>query len=162
MKCTWQKGQFLWSWFCFARILDFSCPWHDSFVQSRKEMQKNLHILHPVMKNVLDICYSTFSHLLLIDLSDCRYCCYVCYLESFIFWLHAVYLLRGSMASKYFQDDEKDKSFDNQIQTISSKAAQICNICIHVGFNHYWKHLHHFQKINNNNNIIMILHSAVK
>ncbi|XP_016404673.1 dynein heavy chain 12, axonemal [Sinocyclocheilus rhinocerous] len=54
------------------RILDFSCPWHDSFVQSRKEMQKNLHILHPVMKNVLDICYSTFSHLLLIDLSDCR------------------------------------------------------------------------------------------
>uniref|UniRef100_A0A671QGA3 Dynein heavy chain linker domain-containing protein n=1 Tax=Sinocyclocheilus anshuiensis TaxID=1608454 RepID=A0A671QGA3_9TELE len=57
-----------------GEILDFSCPWHDSFVQSRKEMQKNLHILHPVMKNVLDICYSTFSHLLLIDLSDCRYC----------------------------------------------------------------------------------------
>ncbi|XP_052396332.1 dynein axonemal heavy chain 12 [Carassius gibelio] len=55
-----------------AEILDFSCPWHDSFVQSRKEMQKNLHILHPVMKSVLDICYSTFSHLLLIDLSDCR------------------------------------------------------------------------------------------
>uniref|UniRef100_A0A9J8CG81 Dynein axonemal heavy chain 12 n=1 Tax=Cyprinus carpio carpio TaxID=630221 RepID=A0A9J8CG81_CYPCA len=55
-----------------GEILDFSCPWHDSFVQSRKEMQKNLHILHPVMKSVLDICYSTFSHLLLIDLSDCR------------------------------------------------------------------------------------------
>ncbi|XP_043080221.1 dynein axonemal heavy chain 12 [Puntigrus tetrazona] len=56
----------------FAEILDFSCPWHDSFLQNRKEMQKNLHILHPVMKSVLDICYSTFSHLLLIDLSDCR------------------------------------------------------------------------------------------
>uniref|UniRef100_A0A8C2FZU5 Dynein axonemal heavy chain 12 n=1 Tax=Cyprinus carpio TaxID=7962 RepID=A0A8C2FZU5_CYPCA len=56
----------------FGYSLDFSCPWHDSFVQSRKEMQKNLHILHPVMKSVLDICYSTFSHLLLIDLSDCR------------------------------------------------------------------------------------------
>jgi len=26
------------------------------------------------MKSVLDICYSTFSHLLLVDLSDCRYC----------------------------------------------------------------------------------------
>ncbi|XP_067302544.1 dynein axonemal heavy chain 12 [Pseudorasbora parva] len=55
-----------------AKILDFSCPWHDSFVQSQKEIQKNLHILHPAMKSVLEICYSTFSHLLLIDLSDCR------------------------------------------------------------------------------------------
>ncbi|XP_077070519.1 dynein axonemal heavy chain 12 [Siphateles boraxobius] len=55
-----------------AEILDFSCPWHDSFVHSRKVIQKNLHILHPAMKSVLDICYSTFSHLLLIDLSDCR------------------------------------------------------------------------------------------
>ncbi|ROL53285.1 Dynein heavy chain 7, axonemal [Anabarilius grahami] len=55
-----------------SEILDFSCPWHDSFVQSRKEIQKNLHILHPAMMSVLDICHSTFSHLLLIDLSDCR------------------------------------------------------------------------------------------
>ncbi|XP_065142099.1 dynein axonemal heavy chain 12-like [Paramisgurnus dabryanus] len=55
-----------------AEILDFSCPWHDSYVQSRKEIKKNLHILHPVMKSVLDICYSTFSNLLLIDLSNCR------------------------------------------------------------------------------------------
>ncbi|XP_021325607.1 dynein axonemal heavy chain 12 isoform X2 [Danio rerio] len=59
-------------WKGSAEILDFSCPWHDSFVQSRREIQKNLHILHPAMKSVLDICYSTFSHLLLIDLSDCR------------------------------------------------------------------------------------------
>ncbi|KAI7794029.1 dynein axonemal heavy chain 12 [Triplophysa rosa] len=56
----------------FAEIPDFSCPWHDSFVQSRKEIQKNLHILHPAMKSILDICHSTFSHLLLTDLSDCR------------------------------------------------------------------------------------------
>ncbi|XP_051515044.1 dynein axonemal heavy chain 12-like [Myxocyprinus asiaticus] len=55
-----------------AKILDFSCPWHDSFVQCRKEIKNNLHISHPVMKSILDICYSTFSHLLLIDLSDCR------------------------------------------------------------------------------------------
>ncbi|XDV45844.1 hypothetical protein PO909_013867 [Leuciscus waleckii] len=55
-----------------GEILDFSCPWHDSFMQSRKVIKKNLHILHPAMKNILDICHSTFSHLLLIDLSDCR------------------------------------------------------------------------------------------
>ncbi|KAG1961895.1 dynein heavy chain 12, axonemal [Pimephales promelas] len=55
-----------------AEILDFSCPWHDSFVQSRRVIKNNLHILHPAMKSVLDICYSTFSHLLLVDLSDCR------------------------------------------------------------------------------------------
>ncbi|TRZ01398.1 hypothetical protein DNTS_018422, partial [Danionella cerebrum] len=55
-----------------AEILDFSCPWHDNFVQSRKEIQKNLHILHPAMKSLLEICHSTFSGMLLIDLSDYR------------------------------------------------------------------------------------------
>lgn len=76
----------------FVRIPDYSCPWHDSFVQSRKEIQKNLHILHPAMKSILDICHSTFSHLLLIDLSDCRYCTLSTFMnlkrQSFI--IHAV------------------------------------------------------------------------
>ncbi|XP_045065490.1 dynein axonemal heavy chain 12 [Coregonus clupeaformis] len=55
-----------------AKALDFSRPWHDSFVRSRKEIKENLHILHPVMRIILDIGYGTFSHLLLVDLTDCR------------------------------------------------------------------------------------------
>ncbi|XP_030279356.1 dynein heavy chain 12, axonemal [Sparus aurata] len=55
-----------------SRILDFSQPWHDSFIRSRKMIQKNLHILHPVMQTVLEIGYTTFSPLVLVDLSWCR------------------------------------------------------------------------------------------
>uniref|UniRef100_A0A3P8ZCE8 AAA+ ATPase domain-containing protein n=1 Tax=Esox lucius TaxID=8010 RepID=A0A3P8ZCE8_ESOLU len=55
-----------------TKALDFSRPWHDSFVKSRREIKKNLHILHPVMRLILDIGYCTFSNLLLVDLSDCR------------------------------------------------------------------------------------------
>eukprot|EP00063_Salmo_salar_P015399 XP_013990234.1 PREDICTED: dynein heavy chain 12, axonemal isoform X3 [Salmo salar] len=55
-----------------AKALDFSRPWHDSFVRSRKEIKENLHILHPVMRIILDIGYGAFSHLLLVDLTDCR------------------------------------------------------------------------------------------
>uniref|UniRef100_A0A4W4EIL8 Dynein heavy chain linker domain-containing protein n=1 Tax=Electrophorus electricus TaxID=8005 RepID=A0A4W4EIL8_ELEEL len=56
-----------------AKTLDFSRPWHSSFVKSRKKIEENLHILHPVMKIILDICHVTFSQLLLVDLSGCRY-----------------------------------------------------------------------------------------
>ncbi|KAF4078180.1 hypothetical protein AMELA_G00196410 [Ameiurus melas] len=52
--------------------LDFSRPWHNSFIRSRKKIKENLHILHPVMKVILDTCYITFSQLLLVDISDCR------------------------------------------------------------------------------------------
>ncbi|XP_072525468.1 dynein axonemal heavy chain 12 isoform X2 [Salminus brasiliensis] len=51
---------------------DFSRPWHDSFIRRRKVIKENLHILHPVMKTILNICYVSFSELLLVDLSDCR------------------------------------------------------------------------------------------
>ncbi|XP_062872057.1 dynein axonemal heavy chain 12 [Trichomycterus rosablanca] len=51
---------------------DFSKPWHQSFVRNRKKIKENLHVLHPAMKAILDICYRSFSELLLIDLSDCR------------------------------------------------------------------------------------------
>ncbi|XP_055503511.1 dynein axonemal heavy chain 12 [Leucoraja erinacea] len=52
--------------------LDFSNPWHESFVKAREEIKKNLYILHPVLQAVLDLGYLTFAHLLLLDLSDCR------------------------------------------------------------------------------------------
>ncbi|XP_037628190.1 dynein heavy chain 12, axonemal [Sebastes umbrosus] len=54
------------------KIVDFSQPWHDRFIRSRKMMKSNLHILHPVMQTVLDIGYMTFSPLVLVDLSGCR------------------------------------------------------------------------------------------
>ncbi|XP_029975539.1 dynein heavy chain 12, axonemal [Salarias fasciatus] len=50
-------------------ILDSTQPWHDSFIKSRRRIQMNLHILHPVMQTVLDIGYMTFSTLVLVNLS---------------------------------------------------------------------------------------------
>ncbi|XP_063065421.1 dynein axonemal heavy chain 12 [Engraulis encrasicolus] len=54
------------------KVLDFSSSWRDSFIKNRKEMKKNLHVLHPVMRITLDMCITTLSNLLLVDLSDCR------------------------------------------------------------------------------------------
>ncbi|XP_055007109.1 dynein axonemal heavy chain 7-like [Boleophthalmus pectinirostris] len=53
-------------------ILDFSQPRHESFVQSHRKIKANLHILHPVMQIILDISYTTFSPIVLADLSDYR------------------------------------------------------------------------------------------
>uniref|UniRef100_A0A8C7MDM0 Dynein axonemal heavy chain 12 n=1 Tax=Oncorhynchus kisutch TaxID=8019 RepID=A0A8C7MDM0_ONCKI len=39
-------------------------------VRSRKEIKEKLHILHPVMRIILDIGYGAFSRLLLVDLTD--------------------------------------------------------------------------------------------
>ncbi|KAI5095774.1 dynein heavy chain 12, axonemal isoform X1 [Silurus meridionalis] len=54
------------------KTLDFSRPLHSSFKRSQKKIKENLHILHPVMKVILETCHITFSQLLLVDLSDCR------------------------------------------------------------------------------------------
>ncbi|XP_068600100.1 dynein axonemal heavy chain 12 [Brachionichthys hirsutus] len=53
-------------------ILDFSKPWHNDVIRHSKMIKRKLHILHPVMKSVLDISYTTFSTLVLVDLSGCR------------------------------------------------------------------------------------------
>ncbi|XP_060622080.2 dynein axonemal heavy chain 12 [Anolis sagrei] len=52
--------------------LDFSRPWHQSFLQARKQILQNLHILHPTLRILLDIGYKTFSGLLITDLSGFR------------------------------------------------------------------------------------------
>nr|DBA18657.1 TPA: hypothetical protein GDO54_016881 [Pyxicephalus adspersus] len=52
--------------------LDYSKPWHQSFVQARNEMSKSLYLLHPALRTMLDLGYSTFSSLLIIDLSGYR------------------------------------------------------------------------------------------
>ncbi|KAJ8257940.1 hypothetical protein GJAV_G00191390 [Gymnothorax javanicus] len=46
--------------------------WHDNFVKNRKKMEKHLHVLQPVMRTILDLCHTTFSDLLLVDLSGFR------------------------------------------------------------------------------------------
>ncbi|KAG7228180.1 hypothetical protein INR49_013343 [Caranx melampygus] len=55
-----------------TKILDFSKSWHDTFVRRRKTIEAKLHILHPVMTTVLNISYTTFSSLIVVDLSGCR------------------------------------------------------------------------------------------
>ncbi|XP_060544998.1 dynein axonemal heavy chain 12 [Pantherophis guttatus] len=52
--------------------LDFSRPWHKSFIQARKQIFENLHILHPTLRILLEIGYRMFSMLLIVDVSGFR------------------------------------------------------------------------------------------
>ncbi|XP_053325574.1 dynein axonemal heavy chain 12 [Spea bombifrons] len=52
--------------------LDFSRPWHQSFVAARREIKTNLHILHPTLRTILDLGYTTLSKMLIVDLSEYR------------------------------------------------------------------------------------------
>ncbi|KAM9752840.1 dynein axonemal heavy chain 12 [Menidia menidia] len=54
------------------KIPSYSQPWHDSFIKSRRVIKKNLLSLHPVMQTILDLGYTTFSKLVLVDLSGYR------------------------------------------------------------------------------------------
>jgi len=51
---------------------DFSSPWHESFVANKEEIRNNLHILHPSMQTVLNMCQQTLGCLLLVDCSEYR------------------------------------------------------------------------------------------
>uniref|UniRef100_A0A8C3D352 Dynein axonemal heavy chain 12 n=1 Tax=Cairina moschata TaxID=8855 RepID=A0A8C3D352_CAIMO len=52
--------------------LDFSRPWHNSFIQAKNRILSKLHILHPTMKTLLDFGYSAFSTFLIVDFSSFR------------------------------------------------------------------------------------------
>ncbi|XP_013912660.1 PREDICTED: dynein heavy chain 12, axonemal isoform X1 [Thamnophis sirtalis] len=52
--------------------LDFSRPWHKSFIQARKQIFENLHILHPTLRILLEIGYTMFSSLLIVDVCGFR------------------------------------------------------------------------------------------
>ncbi|XP_040310640.1 dynein axonemal heavy chain 12 isoform X5 [Herpailurus yagouaroundi] len=52
--------------------LDYSKPWHSSYVQTRSQILANLHIVHPTMKILLDLGYTTFSNTILLDLTGIR------------------------------------------------------------------------------------------
>ncbi|XP_023571555.1 dynein heavy chain 12, axonemal isoform X4 [Octodon degus] len=52
--------------------LDYSNPWHSSYVQARNQILSNLHIVHPTMKMLLDIGYTTFTDTVVLDFTGIR------------------------------------------------------------------------------------------
>ncbi|KFP74060.1 Dynein heavy chain 12, axonemal, partial [Apaloderma vittatum] len=52
--------------------LDFSRPWHNSFIQAKKKIVSSLHILHPTMRELLDFGYAALSDVLIVDFSSFR------------------------------------------------------------------------------------------
>uniref|UniRef100_A0A4X1VKQ9 Dynein axonemal heavy chain 12 n=1 Tax=Sus scrofa TaxID=9823 RepID=A0A4X1VKQ9_PIG len=52
--------------------LDYSKPWHSNYLQARNQILANLHIVHPTMKMLLDLGYTTFANTILIDLTGIR------------------------------------------------------------------------------------------
>ncbi|NXG57074.1 DYH12 protein, partial [Hemiprocne comata] len=52
--------------------LDFSAPWHKSYIQAKNQILSNLHILHPTMKTLLDFGSAAFSNFLILDFSTFR------------------------------------------------------------------------------------------
>jgi len=52
--------------------VDYSSPWHDVYVKNRVDILQNLHILHPSMQVVLQMCQETLGNMLLVDCSYYR------------------------------------------------------------------------------------------
>uniref|UniRef100_A0A2K5C563 Dynein axonemal heavy chain 12 n=1 Tax=Aotus nancymaae TaxID=37293 RepID=A0A2K5C563_AOTNA len=52
--------------------LDYSNPWHSSYVQARNQISSNLYIVHPTMKMLLDLGYTTFGDTALLDFTGIR------------------------------------------------------------------------------------------
>ncbi|XP_021037000.1 dynein heavy chain 12, axonemal [Mus caroli] len=52
--------------------LDYSNPWHSNFVQARSQILANLHVVHPTMKMLLELGYTAFAKIILLDLTGIR------------------------------------------------------------------------------------------
>ena len=52
--------------------LDYSSEWHEDYVQHKEEIRANLHMLHPSMQVVLNMCQSTLGGMLVVDCSAYR------------------------------------------------------------------------------------------
>uniref|UniRef100_A0A8C3KWS1 Dynein axonemal heavy chain 12 n=1 Tax=Calidris pygmaea TaxID=425635 RepID=A0A8C3KWS1_9CHAR len=50
--------------------LDFSRPWHNSFIQARNQILSKLHILHPTMKTLLDFGCTALSTFLILPVTS--------------------------------------------------------------------------------------------
>jgi dynein heavy chain len=51
-----------------SKGLDYSSPWHQKFLDAREEIKRNLHILHPSMPLVLNMCQNTLGTMVLFDI----------------------------------------------------------------------------------------------
>ena len=56
-----------------AEGLDYSSPWHDTYLNNREEIRQNLHTLHPSMQVILQMCQDILGKQLLIDASQYRW-----------------------------------------------------------------------------------------
>ncbi|XP_022428512.1 dynein heavy chain 12, axonemal isoform X17 [Delphinapterus leucas] len=52
--------------------LDYSKLWHSNYLQTRKQILASLYIVHPTMKMLLDLGYTTFANTVLLDLTGIR------------------------------------------------------------------------------------------
>ncbi|KAB0407054.1 hypothetical protein E2I00_010801, partial [Balaenoptera physalus] len=52
--------------------LDYSKLWHSNYLQTRNQILANLYIVHPTMKMLLDLGYTTFANTVLLDLTGIR------------------------------------------------------------------------------------------
>lgn len=47
--------------------LDYSNPWHEQFVSNNDSIKSNLHLLHPCMQNLLELCSSSLGTITIVD-----------------------------------------------------------------------------------------------
>lgn len=52
--------------------LDYSSPWHDTFLKAKNDIAANLWITHPSMQTVLGMCQDNLQSMILVLLSDLR------------------------------------------------------------------------------------------
>ncbi|XP_064606960.1 dynein axonemal heavy chain 12-like isoform X2 [Liolophura sinensis] len=52
--------------------LDFSRPWHETFIENREFIRENLHLLHPSHQTILNMCQTTLGSMILVDCSEYR------------------------------------------------------------------------------------------
>lgn len=55
------------------RGLDFSRPWHETFLENREFIRENLHLLHPSHQTILNMCQTTLGSMILVDCSEYRW-----------------------------------------------------------------------------------------
>ncbi|XP_059163826.1 dynein axonemal heavy chain 12-like isoform X1 [Physella acuta] len=52
--------------------LDYSKPWHQTFVESQKTIEQQLYSLHPSHQTVLRMCQTTLGNMVLVDVTQYR------------------------------------------------------------------------------------------
>ena len=81
--------------------VDYSSPWHESYVHNAEEIRMNLHTLHPVMQVVLGMCQKTLSSMLVVDCSGYRWAHDTALYDELHFYRSVVICMRYSVKNKY-------------------------------------------------------------